>query len=140
MHQIHKESYKFTQNQTFWSIIWITRPSGGHHHPPAPSRSLSCAHIHTWMVAHTTQICHITDKTKAFVFFFLQDFGLDPCDFQNEQWCWGSLMVVREQLQEGLCQIRTALGKAISVLWIIVIQPLYHCWLGCSVHSRSRLV
>lgn len=29
--------------------------------------------------------------------------------------------------------MRTALGKAISVLWIIVIQPLYHCCLGCSV-------
>lgn len=50
------------------------------------------------------------------------------------------LMVVCEQLEEGLCQIRMALGKAISFLWIIVIQPLYHSWLGCSVYCWSYLL
>lgn len=48
-------------------------------------------------------------------------------------------LVAGEQLEEGLCQIgRMALGKAISILWIIVIQPLHH-WLGRSLHCWSSL-
>lgn len=34
------------------------------------------------------------------------------------------MMMASEQLEEGLCQIRQALGEAISVPWIILIQPI----------------
>lgn len=118
------------QKQTFCLTIWIAMDQ------PTQLSPTSTSHTYTHKIKRPPPDTHTDLTFKMFGFVFPEGFLQWPLRRSaNSHWFWW--WWANSCIGGAFFQIRMALGRTISVLWITVIQLLWQYWLACSLFGLS---